>query len=420
MPMQALSGSRVRERRRALGLRQAELAAMAGISASYLNLIEHNRRRIGPELMARLAAGLGVTVEVLEGGAGAALAEDLRAAAAAEPAARAEIDAIEDLVGRFPGWAGLVVAQHRRAGRLTGAVEALNDRISHDPHLSAALHEVISAVTAVRSVSAILAETDDIDGEWRQRFHQSLHGDAERLAQGAEALVAYLDGSEAARDEAAASPQEEVEAWLAGRGWALAPDPALAAEIEALAASGARALARAIAAQAAADAALLPEAALTPALAELGPDPWRIAARFGTSPAPAMRRIALRPGSAAGLVACDASGTLVFRKPADGFAIPRFGAACALWPLYAALGQPMRPVAARVRVAGRGGRHFAVHAFCEPRWPGGFSGPELREAVMLILPDDRAGEAVEVGSTCRICPAAACPARREPTFLSGL
>jgi predicted transcriptional regulator len=39
---------------------------------------------------------------------------------------------------------------------------------------------------------------------------------------------------------------------------------------------------------------------------------------------------------------------------------------------------------------------------------------------MLILPDDRAGEAVEVGSTCRICPAAACPARREPTFLSGL
>ena len=51
MPERQLTGGRIRERRIALGLRQAELAPRAGISASYLNLIEHNRRRIGGKRM---------------------------------------------------------------------------------------------------------------------------------------------------------------------------------------------------------------------------------------------------------------------------------------------------------------------------------------------------------------------------------
>ncbi|MEZ8097508.1 MAG: helix-turn-helix transcriptional regulator, partial [Amylibacter sp.] len=42
----ALLGTRIRENRKALRLSQKDLAHAAGISASYLNLIEHNRRRI--------------------------------------------------------------------------------------------------------------------------------------------------------------------------------------------------------------------------------------------------------------------------------------------------------------------------------------------------------------------------------------
>lgn len=82
MPMTALTGSRVRERRLQLGLRQADLARAAGISASYLNLIEHNRRRIGDEVLARLARALKVEAQTLLAGAEGVLVEDLRAAAA--------------------------------------------------------------------------------------------------------------------------------------------------------------------------------------------------------------------------------------------------------------------------------------------------------------------------------------------------
>jgi transcriptional regulator with XRE-family HTH domain len=425
--MTPLAGSRVRERRLQSGARQADVARAAGISAAYLNLIEHNRRRIGPAILDRLAAALGVAPDALAEGAEDGLIEDLRAAAAASETP-AETDRIEDFVGRFPGWAGLVARTHRRAGQLERAMAALNDRLTHDPHLSLALHEVLSAVSAVRSTAAILAETEDIAPDWRERFHRNLHGDSERLAAGAEALVAYLDGSGEGAETQIATPQEEVDAWLEARGWHLAPleypggVAALETEVAGLASGAARGLARAWVAQAAADAAHLPLAAFSAALAELGPDPARLAARFGVPLPVVFRRMATLPGARVGLVISDAAGALTFRKPVEGFVPPRVGAACALWPLFTALARPMTPIEARIGIAGREGRRFLARAFCQPSYPAGFGGPEVRQALMLVLPETGAepdpGPVLRVGPTCRICRAAGCPARREPSILS--
>ncbi|MES2844649.1 MAG: short-chain fatty acyl-CoA regulator family protein [Pseudomonadota bacterium] len=427
MPMTALTGSRVRERRMSLGLRQADLARDAGISASYLNLIEHNRRRVGADVLVRLAGVLAVPVAALSMGTEGILTQDLRAAAAAVGGApRAELDRTEDFATRFPGWAGVVAALHARAAGLERAVAALNDRITHDPHLSASLHELLSAVASVRSTAAILAESDQIDPVWRERFHHNLHQDSERLAVGAEALVAYLDGSAQAEGQGVADPQDELEVWLSAQGWHLAAletggagPQALEAGIAALATRAARDLARAWVAQAMRDAQALPLADLAQAITTFGPDPARLADAFGVDILSVFRRLALRPGSPFGLVTCDGSGTLLFRKPADGFAVPRFGAACPLWPLYTALSHPASPVEALVETAGRGGARFRIRAFCRTRFPAGFAGPEVREAAMLIQPQpDGAGQAMAVGSTCRICPRANCPARREPSILS--
>ncbi len=78
-----------------------------------------------------------------------------------------------------------------------------------------------------------------------------------------------------------------------------------------------------------------------------------------------MRRLAVLPSLGLGLVICDGSGTLTFRKSAPGFPLPRFGAACPLWPLYAALGRPQQPVEATVEVAGQDRRPFRVQAWCD-------------------------------------------------------
>ena len=62
-------------------MRQADLASSVGISASYLNLIEHDKRRIGGKLVVDIAGVLGVESTLLSEGAEAALISALREAA---------------------------------------------------------------------------------------------------------------------------------------------------------------------------------------------------------------------------------------------------------------------------------------------------------------------------------------------------
>jgi transcriptional regulator with XRE-family HTH domain len=424
-----------------LGMAQAELARRLGISPSYLNLIEHNRRGIGDDLLERTAEALGVSGESLGEGAGGVLIETLReaAGAAAPDASEApELDRAEEFVGRFPGWAALLAAQTRRLSTLERTVERLTDRMSHDPHLSAALHELLSSTSALRSTAAILAEDAQIGPEWRARFLRNLDADSLRLAEGAQALVGYLEAA-APEESGLASPQEEVEAWLDARGWhlpELEPVPqgkkgaqagpeALFAAPE-LATASAQALARAHADRARADAAALPLPQLREALAEVGADPARLAAWLGIEgdlPRLFRRLAALPPGFAGmppvGLVICDGSGTFTFRRPVPGFGLPRFGAACPLWPLFQALARPLQPLSATVEIAGRHMQRFDTFAMCRPVAPAGFGRPAVLEATMLILPAaDAAGPAQPVGTGCRVCPRTACSARREPALVA--
>ncbi len=430
MARSALTGTRVRERRLRIGLKQADLARAVGVSASYLNLIEHNRRRVGGGLLAALARALGVGEAALAEGAESVLFEGLREAAAGAAAEAApEVDRIEEFVGRFPGWAALLAERQARIAALERAVEALSERMAHDPHLSAALHEVVSAVTSVRSTAAILAESEEIAPDWRERFHRNIYDDSIRLSEAADALVAYLDASQES-ETGLGSPQEEVEAWLARTGYHIAglerphptPVEALVTGVPELATDAARRLARAHAARYRLDAEALPLEPFLAALKEEGPDPAALARRLGAGLAPVFRRLASLPegaGPPVGLVACDASGTLTFRRPTPGFAPPRHGAACPLWPLYEALARPTVPIRTAIEMAGRLPVRFLAWSFAETRYPAGFDGPPVTEALMLILPakGPRSGAERVVGASCRICPRAGCAARREPSIV---
>ena len=410
MSLSALTGTRLRARRLALGLRQGDVAAQAGLSASYLNLIEHNRRRVPDDVLRKLAGVLDQPVAAFAEGPEGAVIDDLRATAIGWPSA--EVLRVEEFAGRFPGWAQVVLGMGQRIAALETAVEAVNDRMSHDPHLSANLHEVLSAVASVRSTAAILAGTEDLDAEWQARFLRNLDQDSARLATGADALVKYLDSGGQIEAQGMASPQEEVEAWAEAADWQLADQ-----EIAQSLSRSARHMAQDLKTLVRADLVAIPQAAFEQALAQIGMDALALAARFDASPLAAFRRLAF--GAGAGLVTCDASGTLTLRKRISGFSLPRFGAACALWPLFSALAKPMVPIVQLVQTAGPAPQRFLIYAFCQPRYPTGFSGPELREAVMLILPSpQKEAPALEIGSSCRVCPRAECPARREPAILT--
>ena len=415
MPRGALTGSRIRDRRVQAGLKQADVAKAAGISASYLNLIEHNKRRIGGKVLADIAKALGCDVTVLSEGAEAALIGALREAAAGSGA---ELAKLEEFAGRFPGWAALTAGQHERIGAIQGRVEALNDRLAHDPNLSAALHELLTAVTAIRSTTSILAGTEDLDPNWVRRFLATLDAEGRRLAGGAEALVRYFDASGPAAIEPG-TPQEEVEAFFEARGWHLdeieqgAAPQAVVSRAEELRSSAGRALAFAAVERYAEDARRLPLAALAPFVSS---PPGAITERFGASPDVVLRRLAMVPGREAGLVIADGAGAITFRRPISGFPLPKQGAGCGLWPLYQALTRPAQPLRATLEMPGDAPRRMRAEAVAMPRGGGDFGAPTVFETTMLLTPTtDAPGH--PVGSTCRICPREVCPARREPSIL---
>lgn len=428
MSREALTGTRIRERRVMAGQKQADLAKLIGISASYLNLIEHNRRRIGGKLLLDIAAALGVEPTALTEGAEAALIATLREAADDAGLSGPDGARADEFAGRFPGWADVLASAQRRIATLERTVETLTDRLAHDPHLAASMHELLTTAAAIRSTASILAETKTLEPEWRDRFHANIDQDSRRLADSTQDLVRYLE-ADPETTPVAHSPQEEVEAFLAAHRFRFealeqaASDPGAingltdtAPELKSVAA---RHIARDVLHQVARDAAALPLARLSTEIDTHGPDPMALSGATGQPVARVLRRMAALSDLGAGLLVCDRSGTVIFRKSIGGFVVPRFGACCPLWPLFSVLGSPGTVIRTRVHQLGRGHAPFDCFASCETLDAPGYNVLPLVQAVMLILPaHDLSRTVVDVGSTCRACPAEACPARREPSILN--
>ncbi|WP_299614178.1 helix-turn-helix transcriptional regulator [uncultured Tateyamaria sp.] len=429
MARDALTGTRIRERRAMGGLKQSDLARQIGISASYLNLIEHNRRRIGGKLLLDIAAALSVEPTVLSEGAEAALIASLQEAAQRARLPDVESERAEEFAGRFPGWADALAAAHRKIADLERTVETLSDRLAHDPELAASVHEVLSTAASIRSTASILAEDKTITDDWRDRFHANIDADSRRLADSSKALVGFLD-TETGEAAPSGSPQEEVAQFLEAHDYGFAaledgsdtPDH-IVAEAPQLVSAQSRHLARTVLERVVADSAQVPMKALKSALAEAGPDVIALANRFSVTVPHMMRRLAAVPGLDAGLVVADRAGSLLFRKDLAGFTIPRHGAACPLWPLFQVMGQAGQVIRTRVQMPTRDGAVFDCFAAAEPAGPIVLNAPPLLEATMLVLPVPDApvdaGVAVQdIGPACRICPRGGCPGRREPSILS--
>lgn len=320
----------------------------------------------------------------------------LRHAAEDWPDIDPEVDRIDEFAGRFPGWAKLVAASQEQIMKLEKAVEALSDRMSYDPLLSASMHEVLSTVTSIHSTATILAENKEIGPEWNARFLRNINEDSSRLAESAQSLVQFLDaGSD--NLAAAATPQQEVEQFLSGHGYHFpeletpSGDPeALLENAEVLKTVAAKKQASQMLGQYAKDAVKMPLATMRTAVQTNGIDPSKLAALFDVSPGTVLRRLAVMPTEVlkadVGLVVCDAPGSLQFHRKLEGFGARRFMATRAQWPLFEALSRPMQPIRRTVEVPDYEFQKFECFAVSEPINAFSFDEMPIYEAYMLIVP----------------------------------
>ncbi|WP_164730424.1 helix-turn-helix domain-containing protein [Pelagibacterium montanilacus] len=193
--MRAPIGIRISSRRKALGLSQAGLARSVDISPSYLNLIEADKRQVGGTLLQRIAAGLDIDIGELTGEAEHRLIHELVEAFADPLLAdrRLGMDEARALVATQPHIAQIVARLHRAYGAAAQSADIYADRLRADPLLSALLHQILSAITAVRSSAEILEDIDESDTDARTRFLSSIGRESRTVASVAHNLIGQFD-----------------------------------------------------------------------------------------------------------------------------------------------------------------------------------------------------------------------------------
>ncbi|WP_420549098.1 helix-turn-helix domain-containing protein [Curvivirga sp.] len=218
MAGRALLGHRIRTIRKDLGKTQAALAGDAGVSAAYLNLIEHNRRTIGGALLLRLAEALEVPPADLTGSEEARLLADLEEIGGDPLFTKTNLDKqdITKTLGVAPTMASAMVALYRAYRSANEQIDALSERISYDPFLAHAAHDVVSRITSIRSFAEILHDHSDMSQEQREKFTESMAEESERLSSAASEMFSFLNSFEGARQTML--PADEVDDLLYDHG----------------------------------------------------------------------------------------------------------------------------------------------------------------------------------------------------------
>lgn len=435
-------GSRIRNLRRRQGKSQALMASAVGVSASYLNLIEHNRRRLTVDLLFKVAGYLGVEVGELAAEDDARLASDMLELFSDELFADADLtnQDIRDLAASNPAVARAtqrLFAAYRRvsegrsgqdteppAGDSADTVsDFLQQHQNHFPELEAAAERIRddidrSSETFDEGLRGYLLNAFGM--EWRSASLP--HGVALRVEQQGRALsVSDILPAESAlfgvcRQIGLMGASREIEAIIRDEKFAQPDAPALARNV--LAAYFAGAL-------------IMPYEEFFALCRATRYDIERVGRRFRTSFEQVCHRMTtLQREGARGipfhLVRTDIAGNISKRFSLSGIQIPRYSGACPRWNIYGAF---LRPGDINIQVSqmpdgcqyfciakavAKGGyRHHAPRSYLSIGL-----GCELSEAGGMVYSDgidlENPAAVVPVGVGCRMCPRRECEQRALP------
>ncbi len=450
-------GRKVRAARLERGLTQAALAERVGISPSYLNLIEHDRRNLSAPLLVAIARELELNLDALDERVETRLAADLNEVFSDPLFESFSIPAadVEDFVTSAPGAARAVrqlYESYRSArssadtlaasaaerhelgegGRALPYPDEASDFIQHHgnyfPELEEAAERIwVDAHLTVgddffRALADYLADRHGVTVRIRKvgevRGALRVYDRARRELILSEALRRGSRNFQLAHQIGLLNGSEVLDRLVA--------DPELTSDIS-------RALARVSLASYFAGAVLMPyDRFLKAAIAERY-DIDLLGHRFRSSFEQVCHRLTtLRRPSAEGVpfhfLRIDIAGNVSKRFSADGIRFPRFSGLCPLWPVHGAFLRPgmMRPQLSRLP----DGTTFFTVARTVRKHRGGYHAPnvlfaiglgcDVAHAPRLVYADGidltHLEAAVPVGMTCRACERVDCAARAFPSL----
>ncbi|GLK83745.1 helix-turn-helix domain-containing protein [Ancylobacter defluvii] len=449
-------GGRIQRLRRQRGVSQAELASALGISASYLNLIEHNRRRITVPLLLKLASFFGIEPGELVENDETRLLGDLMELFGDEVFADNTLtnQDVRDLANSNPAIGRAVVRLYDRyralrgaraggtaepAGPLAGAATAVAQGSGGHPATDAvsdfvqtnANHFPTLEAAAERVRTDIDAEPDSLDYGLRNYLF-NVFGLNWRTANLPAGIARRYDPER--REILTAEVLEPASA-----AFAVAHQIGLfaaGAQIDKLIEDSdlpadAPVVARNALASYFAGALIMPYEPFLKACREMRYDIERIQRRFRASFEQVCQRMTTlqRPGQMGvplHLIRTDIAGNISKRFSLSGIHISRHSGACPRWNVYSAFLHPER-INVQISQMPEGQRYFCIarsyarggHGYQAPRRHLSIGlGCHIAHAGSLVYSDGidltDPGQAVPIGVGCRICPRLDCEQRAHP------
>ncbi|MGW9636002.1 short-chain fatty acyl-CoA regulator family protein [Nocardiopsis alba] len=438
------AGARLRRLRQERSLNQVELARELGISAAYLNQMEHNRRPLSVPVLLRITETFGVDPAFFAGGDTTRTIAELREALVEVPSGeQASSDELAELAESMPGVARALIDLHRRYRDASAQAAALAE--GRDTSVTA-------TPMAYEQVRDFFYERHNHIGELDERA-EALAREQVVPGRAGEALVRLLGERHGVRVETHDSgdrrrsydPRRRVltlasrlgpgqEAFQMATQFAFLEHGDLLTELargEELLTGQAERLARIGLADYFAGAFVLPYRDFHAVAEAEHYDIELLAERFGVGFETVCHRLSTlqRPrlrGVPFSFVRVDRAGNMSKRQSATGFHFSRSGGTCPLWNVYAAFSAP-GVVQTQVAQMPDGRSYFWVARTVGRRYGGHRSpgrtfavglGCELRHAHRLVysegfaLEDPRA--ATPIGMGCKVCDRPACPQRAFP------
>lgn len=450
-------GRRIRSQRMRLGLSQVALAKRLGISASYLNLVENDRRPVTTALLLELTRALDVDLRTLASGSDGELLAALEEAFS-DPIFEDHPLTSTDLnqfIESSPAVARAVLHLHHCYRSARATLETLGERQQDDSQeigsvdrMRLSFEQLTDFIqlhanyfpTLEAEAERVLATSDDEGHELYDRLTRHLqreHGVRVRVLPVSEMAGAVRRFDPGERElclseilrRSSRNFQIAVQIALLGSGAAI--DALLADPV--LTSSESRALGRLALASYFAGAVLMPYERFLHSAESSRYDVELLGHRFRVGWEQTCHRLTTlhRPGAEGVsfyLLRVDLAGNISKRFAAAGIRFPRYSGLCPLWNVHSAFLQPGR---VRVQLSRLPDGHtvLAVARTVE-RHRRGYGAPDapfavgigcdVHDARRVVYADaldvDKLETAVPIGITCRLCERADCTARAFPTL----
>lgn len=455
MARESTIGSKVRALRRAQHLTQVELARRLGISPSYLNLLEHNRRPLPADLLVKLAEVLPIELRTLSAAQDTQLEADLleafgdpmfddaqvlasevrEVATACPSAARAVLQlyaayratraSTNTLAAQVASQGGDADASRRYSSPTEEVSELLQRHSNYFPELedgaeSIVLGQHLEGDALFAGLAAHLRKTKDIEvriehtGPMRSALRR--YDPDKRILYLSEVLRRGSRHFQLAHQIGLLTQRPVLER--------IASDPGLTT-------AESRALCKVALANYFAGAVLMPYEAFYRAARSERYDVELLGHRFRVSFEQTCHRLTTlrRPGMEGipfHMIRIDMAGNISKRFSASGLRFPRFSGACPRWNVFGAL---QTPGMIRTQLAQfPDGQVFFEVSKTVRKQSGGFHGPHTQFAIGLgcdvsyahdmVYADgldlESRGALTPVGPTCRLCDRMDCEQRAFP------